>query len=60
VSEAVGMLDHADRTLHRPGDVHLMTACGVHLGTVTVGPLSFVSERACWRCPECFTERSES
>jgi hypothetical protein len=54
----VGMLDHADTTLHRPGDVHLMTACGVHLVAVTLGPMSTCARCAVRRCPECFPERS--
>jgi hypothetical protein len=57
VSETVGMLDHADRTLHRPGNVHLMTACGVHLDSVTLAPMSML--RAERGCPKCFHERSE-
>jgi len=57
--ETVGMLDHADRTLHRPGNVHLMTACGVHLVAVTLGPMSTCARSAVRRCPECLPERSE-
>lgn len=59
MSEPVVMLDLTDGTLHRPGNVHLTTACGVYLGTVTVGPESTVEPRAVRNCPECFAERSE-
>jgi hypothetical protein len=59
MSDTVAMLDHTDMTLHRPGNVHLRTVCGVHLGDVTIGPLTLVSERAERSCPECFPERSE-
>ena len=56
----VGMLNHADKTLHRPGGVHLTTACGLDLDSVTLAPLtSSISERAARKCTECFPERSE-
>jgi hypothetical protein len=60
MNETVGMLDHADKTLHRPGRVHLTTACGVPLDSVTLAPMSMIAARAVHRCPECFTERSDS
>lgn len=56
----VGMLNHADKTLHRPGGQHLVTACGMELDSVTLAPLtSSISERAARSCAECFPERSQ-
>jgi hypothetical protein len=59
VSDAVGMLDRVDKTLHRPGHVHLTTACGLPLDFATVGPLSVTAARALRCCPECFDELDE-
>ena len=53
MSPEVGMLDLSTGLLHRPGSVHLTTACEIPLETCTVGPLHFVAERAekcCYRC----------
>jgi hypothetical protein len=50
----VVMLDLGDHTLHRPGPVHMRTACGVDLDNCTVGPRESVEQRAARRCPECW------
>lgn len=57
MSVMVVMLDVSDGTLHRPGPVHMRTACGVDLEVATVGPrhADFVERAARW-CVECFPE----
>ena len=54
MSATVGMLDLGERTLHRPGSLHLRTACGVELEHASVGPLRVTAGRAERCCPECF------
>ena len=58
MNATVVMLDQSDKTLHRPGNMYLKTACGVHLDTVTIGPQALIAERAERRCPDCFPEGS--
>jgi hypothetical protein len=54
----VAMLDLDDMTLHRPGRVHLVTACGVGpLDHCQVGPTATVRVRAKASCPECWSFR---
>lgn len=55
MTTTVAMLDLSDRTLHRPGDVHLVTACGIGpLGECQVGPTEAIRPRAERLCPECW------
>jgi hypothetical protein len=56
VTEAVvvAMLDDRSKTLHRCGDEHLVTACGIPLDEVTVGPFLAIHTRAVKLCPDCF------
>lgn len=56
MSVEVVMLDRVDHTLHRPGSVHMVTACGVELDHATIGPRAHVEERAARRCSECWPE----
>jgi hypothetical protein len=59
MSREVGMLDCALGVLHRPGSVHLRTACGRDLCVCTIGPLEYVAARADHgRCDKCFPTRA--
>ena len=44
----------ATRRLHRPSDQHLVTACGLQLRDVTVGPLEALAAYGVDWCPDCF------
>jgi hypothetical protein len=63
VARTVGMYDEALGVMHRPGSVHLRTACGVALVVTTVGPLEHLEGRAtragvAWSwCPTCWPGR---
>jgi hypothetical protein len=50
----VVMVDLGLGVLHRPGSVHLRTACGHDLTVATVGPRHIVERRAESRCERCF------
>jgi hypothetical protein len=50
----VAMLDNEDQTLHRCGDEHLVTACGLPLDHVTVTRRDVLEPKAARFCTDCF------